>query len=166
MTFEPLSDAQLAALRASSPFTHGARAPFKPERAPMSLAKLFAEMDRAAASEEDTRSTPPDALCVTLREVATAYAAPCSFKAGDLVTPRQHYGTRGAGEPHIVLEVIKRPEPDFHTASKPGETHSCAYGGRRDVRVACETRGDITPFWMESWILEPYRGPDAGRTDA
>lgn len=130
------------------------------------LLRMLAEMDGDSDKAPDHRATPPDALCITLREIAAAYAAPCPFKAGDIVTPRRNYNIKGAGEPHVVLEVITRPDPNFGAAKSPVETSSHAYGARRDVRIACENGGHIAAFWMESWTLEPYRGPDAGREAA
>lgn len=127
----------------------------------MSIARLLAGMEDHDHDERSARATPPDVLCVTLREIAARYAQPCPFKAGDLVTPRSGSDNRGKGAPHVVLEVLDRPVPDF-SCTDPGESTNNSYGARRDMRVVCETRpGSISAFWVESYQFEPYADPEA-----
>lgn len=124
----------------------------------MSLAKLLASIERDG-DERPERKSPPDVLCVTLREVFERYAAPCPFKPGDLVTTIKGANLRGAGEPHMVLDVLDRPTPNFAAAEGAMDTSSCNFGQKRDMRLLCESEGRLTAFWVESWQFEPYALP-------
>lgn len=119
----------------------------------MSLAALLASMDQETGT---ARPKPlPEATCATLREVAARYARTNPFKAGDLVTPCAAGDMKNAGEPHIVLEVRDRPEPNFAIGSPTNN----AYGQRCDVRVAGAYSAGVASFWAESWQFETYREP-------
>ena len=123
--------------------------------------ELFEGLARSSERERAVKSSPRDVLCVTLREVAENYARPCPFKVGDLVTPRNNGAYKGSGDPHIVIAVRENPEPIFE--GLPG---SPGFGFTPDIRVAGESHGDITLWWVESAEFEPYSGPDAGREAA
>lgn len=121
----------------------------------MGLAELLREMDQG-----ERRNAPkplPEAICATLREVFGRYVRQNPFKAGDLVTPVADSDMKGSGEPHIVLEVRARPEPDF-TASDPRHSGNNAYGRRNDMRVASSVGDSISQHWVESWQFERYGG--------
>lgn len=120
-------------------------------------------LQRAAQSSrddsDDRASSPPDVLCITLSEIAQRYAAPCPFKPGDLVTPRKGYNKKGAGQPHIVLEVFEEPVRTFDTTEDMADTGSPFFGAKLDMRIACEVSGVIMAYCTESWNMEPYTGP-------
>lgn len=124
----------------------------------MRLSELLEDIDRRAAGQSSPKPLP-EALCTTLREVADRYARQNPFKPGDLITPCVAGDMKGAGEPHVVLEVRGRPEPDFANAKSVADTTSNAFGRRSDIRVASRCGDDIAPFWVESWQFELYRGP-------
>lgn len=108
----------------------------------------------------------PEAQVATLREVYERYANGCQFKPGDLVTPRNNYSLRGAGLPHVVLEV-RTPGEAVRTfdAPDPMDTSSQRYGARLDIRVASfhDQGGQVGAWWGESWQYEPYTGAPQGR---
>lgn len=114
----------------------------------------FMEMLKAHTNEEEKVPTPPDVLAHTLKEICARYSAGNPFKRGDLVTPRAGYGVKDEGRPHIVLDVF------WPTREIPAEYHG---GDARwpDMRVVCESRGDIVTFLGESWTYEKYQGPIA-----
>lgn len=75
-----------------------------------------------------------------------------------MVTPSKYTGTRGAGRPHIFVEVRDRVEEDnaIDTSKHPGTDRapppSNVYGKLLDLRVlAIDSDGDVSPFWVESW---------------
>lgn len=125
----------------------------------MYLAQLLRE-GMAGEVEEDA---PPSetqfmAQIMDLRILAAAYAIGCPFSVGNLVTPRSNCGIRGAGIPHIVVEVLG--EPICNLLAETGTSNS--YFGRRiDCRVICfsDVGNCMAPFWIESWQYEPYTGP-------
>jgi len=128
----------------------------------MSLARLLASMDNEHDDDRDERSsriTPPEVLCLTLREVAERYNSDCAFKVGDLVTPRAHYNVRGAGRPHVVVEVFATPVRNYDCVESVSDIASQAFGSKNDIRVVAEDREQIVPFVVESWKFEPYTGP-------
>lgn len=95
----------------------------------------------------------PEAQIVELHDFYERYIQDCPFKPGDLVTPMQNSGIKGAGDPHIVLEVVERPEPIL----APDKAGSAAQGIRVNVRTATfYGPEDITMFWHEQQCLEPY----------
>jgi hypothetical protein len=116
----------------------------------MDLARMLAEHDR---KQPDSPPTPPDVLAHTLLEIFARYAAGNPFKPGDLVTPRKNYNIRGAGQPHVVVEILDG------AALAEREAGSIAH--RADMRLVCEERGEIAPFLGESWCFERYAGPVA-----
>lgn len=117
----------------------------------------------ASHGTPDDRPAPkplplPEVQVSTLQEAFKRYEDGCSFKAGDLVTPRAGYNYKGVGKPHIVLEVAAAPVRVFEISSNV-RTGSSNFGERLDVRVAChDDDGDIVAFWQESWRIEPYTG--------
>ncbi|PZU87891.1 MAG: hypothetical protein DI527_18150 [Chelatococcus sp.] len=95
-----------------------------------------------------------------LVEAAARYAA-CRqfvpFRVGQLVTPRPDCAYKGAGDPHIVVEVLPMPKPAFAVA-KPGNHE---FGHMVDMRVLCYAEQTIASFWVESWAFEPWHKPKA-----
>lgn len=95
-----------------------------------------------------------DAQVMRLKEYAERYDEPCPYKVGDIVTPRSDVCLRGAGNPHVVLEVRKTPIHNF--TDRPG---TIDYGTRHDMRVAFFVdNDDIVTLWQESHMYEPYEG--------
>lgn len=97
----------------------------------------------------------PEAQIEVLREINERYQAGCPFKTGDLVTPRDGYNLRQAGEPHIVIQVLVEPAQNFADASESG---SHRFARRIDMRVASLAQGEYTAHWVESWTFEAYTG--------
>lgn len=102
----------------------------------------------------------PEAVIAELRSDYARYGKN-PFKPGDLVTPIKGRNNRGAGEPHIVLEVLDTPVYTFAQADNPTATCSSSYGRRIDMRALCHVQGSYVPFWFESWEFEPYTGEGA-----
>ena len=124
--------------------------------------KAIALEDLMRASADDEKEdmappTPPDVLAYTLKQVAANYAAPCPFKAGDLVTPRRGYNTKGVGLPHVVLEVLASPKVVWENDNVGSPHHGAVW----TIRVACEVGGNIMAYWMHHYTVEPYTGPVA-----
>lgn len=118
----------------------------------MSLSDLLSEM-ASERNEKPVRLPLPEAQIMELKALQQRYAAPCPYVSGDLVTPRGNCNVKGAGLPHIVLEVGRPSE-----AAEPESTASNGYGRRIDMRVACysERKASIAAFWVESFEFEPY----------
>lgn len=120
------------------------------------MSRDFASMVAHILEAAPQARTAPGVLMPELLDIAARYKAPCAFKAGDLVTPRSNSGQKGAGHPHIVLEVIDWADPYLHHGS-PKEKTSSAYGMRQNMRVAGEANpGRIACFWVESFTYEEY----------
>lgn len=99
-----------------------------------------------------------DVQVMRLTEVADAYQEAMTaprFKAGDFVTPLEQHGIKGAGQPHVVLEILSKPnDPIF----LPEHGSSPKNGVRNDMRV-CTFVGDETLcYWVESWQYVPWKG--------
>lgn len=113
--------------------------------------------------DDDEMAAPkplPEAVIAELRSDYARYGKN-PFKPGDLVTPIKGRNNRGAGEPHIVLEVLDTPVYTFAQADNPTATCSSSYGRRIDMRALCHVQGSYVPFWFESWEFEPYTGEGA-----
>lgn len=129
------------------------------------LASLMSALAAPGPDDDDTEAARPipEAVVSDLRDIYTRYAAGCPFKPGDLVTPRKGYNSKGAGEPHIVLEVRDNATCDLTPPAEPSDTTSCTFGRRLDIRVAYLAEGhrgqEYVTHWCESWVFEPYTGP-------
>lgn len=121
----------------------------------MGLAELFAE-----AARESHSGPPilPEAAIMRLREFAEQYHQPNPFKVGDLVTPRPDADLKGAGIPHIVVEVRDHAEPLFI-----GDNGDASFGRKIEIRIAHidSGRGIVFTHWAESHRFEPYTLPAA-----
>lgn len=127
----------------------------------MDLGEMLAAASRGHQHGEDDRpSSPPDVLCVTLKEIEQRYRLGCTFKPGDLVTPRRGYIYKGHGEPCVVVDVLAKPVVKLDVENFSGIGDAC-YGMRIDMRVLRQSKGDICGFWVESWCFEKYTGPIA-----
>lgn len=116
----------------------------------------LAELLSSMGEDDDEGSTIlPEAQIETLKEIAARYAAGCTFKAGDIVTPRRGFNVKGAGVPHIVLEVLPKGEAIMPTREEAG---SSSFGVRFNMRVACLTHSKYAAYWVEHWAFELYSG--------
>lgn len=118
----------------------------------MGIAELLAEM---AQDRDDNTGKQPAMAAEALVEFQKGYAAflsGCSFKPGDLITPRKGTNMKGAGKPHVVLEVRDRPDPIF--IDEPGTTQ---FGARCDLRVASFYGDTMARHWVESIDFDPYK---------
>lgn len=97
----------------------------------------------------------------TLKAAAERYAAPTSFVAGDLVTPRADSPLKNIGRPHIVLGVHLGGYRNSDIAD-PTHVDHVRFDAKLDIRVAsvCDCpHGEVTAFWEESWMFEPWVAP-------
>lgn len=114
--------------------------------------------------EYEPRDEPPmsdemkEARVMDLEMLCAVYSAPCQFTVGDLVTPRSIAPYTRSGEPHIVIEVPQVPVRNFNVTN-PNEIRSNCYGQRCDMRILGPDPDCISPYWVESWAFEFYRGP-------
>jgi len=115
---------------------------------------------RTKAEAEAPKRTVAEDIAA-LEAAAERYVAPCPFKPRDLVTPRADGSMKGAGRPHIVLEVIGEAPCCIEPVAN-GNPSSPDFGKRLDMRVA-ETcacgHGEISAYWVESWEFERYTPP-------
>lgn len=112
--------------------------------------------------EDDDYSTRilPEAQEARLREYNDLYQSMVQngtkFQPGDMVTPRAGYGTKGVGQPHVVLETRHAGVIDPHWTN---DVSASSNGKRQDVRVACFVNDrSMVAFWVESFEYEPYTG--------
>lgn len=102
--------------------------------------------------ERDGSTILPEAQVMTLKEIAARYSER-PFSVGDLVTPRTGYNLKGAGAPHIVVEVL--PSGEF--LSPPNASGgSPSFGARYSMRIVCLDSNEYVAFWVEPWTFEPY----------
>lgn len=117
----------------------------------MSLTELLAAMEKGSTAE----GRPPAMAAEVLLAYGATYAAfltGCRFSAGDLVTPLRNSNMKGAGDPHVVLEVRSAEQPYF-----TDETSSTGFGRRLDMRVASFYGDTIARHWVESIDFEPFK---------
>lgn len=108
-------------------------------------------------NHSDAAPSPlPEVQIATMREYCALYQKPCRFKVGDLVTPIRGSTVKGAGDPHLVIEVFDEPIRAVHS-EKVGTTK---FGARLDIRIICLTQGCYVSFCVESFEFEPYEGAE------
>lgn len=110
----------------------------------------------AAMASENRRDTPRpvhEAQIMELRAMLERYAAPNRFNVGDIVTPRKGANIVGAGEPHIVLEVLEQPHRSWDW-----ESGSSQFGRLLTMRVGCLANDDesYVAYAVEHHAFEPY----------
>lgn len=95
----------------------------------------------------------PEAQIETLLEIHKAYRNGRKLKPGDVVTPVRYCGTKGTGNPMVVVEVRDSPEPSWGQEG----IGSAKFGAVPDVRIAmfCDNE-EVRLFWGESWEYIPY----------
>lgn len=81
------------------------------------LSSIGASSGSDDAGSEGQTSLPLDACLAALRDQARRIVEPCPFKAGDLITVRPSADVKGAGNPHIVVEVLAEPVTDMKAES-------------------------------------------------
>lgn len=119
----------------------------------MGLAEFLASME--PEDREDKSEGLPEAQIERLREVSARIAAGNPFKPGDLVTVRKDAPVKGAGKPHLVIEI------DHEAKLCQGEVGNWTGATRHDVIVLSVTGGDIAPHTVPHWMLERYTGPQS-----
>ncbi len=77
-----------------------------------------------------------DACLAALRDQARRIVEPCPFKVGDLITVRTGADVKGAGSPHIVVELLAEPVTDMRA-----EAGSNQFLRQYTMRV-CHFHGD------------------------
>lgn len=126
----------------------------------MELGDLLADASRGGRHQQQPQKSPPDVLALTLKEVEQRYRIGCTFKPGDLVTPRRGYPYKDDGRPCVVVDVLAKPVVKLDVENFDGNGNTC-YGQRIDMRIIHESGGDICGHWVESWCFEKYTGPVA-----
>jgi len=99
----------------------------------------------------------------TLKAVAERYTAPNPFKPGDLVTPRADSPLKNVGRPYVVLELAETINTHLPMVD-PHHVDHIRFGAKLDIRVAsvCDCpHGEVTAYWEEGWMFEPYAPPAA-----
>jgi hypothetical protein len=80
------------------------------------------------------------------------------FKVGDLVTPRKSSGLFHAGEPYMVVEVLKYPIRVSQVRSVWGDP---SLDIPLNIRVAAiATDGTVQSWLNPSFVFDLYQGPD------
>ena len=114
----------------------------------MGLAEFLASM------EDDDRNEVseglPEAQIARLRETSERILFGNTFKPGDLVTVRKDAPIKGAGKPHLVIEI------DNDANLRGGELGNWTYATRHNVVVLSVNGGDIVPHTAPHWMLEHY----------
>lgn len=133
---------------------------------PGTFAEMLRAMAKAAREGGDEAKLTIEQRVERITTFAKLYATPATerFLVGDLVSPAKGSGAKGAGEPHIVVEVRVRNDEEaaIDTAKFPGNdispSFSNGYGRFADLRVlAVDEDGDVAPYWVESWQFEPWK---------
>lgn len=120
----------------------------------MALEGLVEALTDAKGKKDELPASVQAKRLVAMYKLYQEHRKHCPFGPGDLVTPRDGVNFKGAGDPHIVLEVRADAEPQFSI----GEPNSSGFGHRLNIRVACMHGEILTPFWMESWVLDKWEG--------
>lgn len=92
----------------------------------------------------------PEAQIERLKEMAARIAAGNQFKTGDVVTMRKDAPLKGAGKPHVVIELC--PDAPLHGGKEGNWTN----GARFDVIVISVQGDNIVPHAVPFWALEAY----------
>lgn len=99
----------------------------------------------------DGTSIPLDRQIAALQQMSERAGAPCPFKRGDLVTVRPGMDVKGAGKPHVVIEVLDTPVIDLD--SEPGSNR---FLGRYTMRVAHYCGETMTQHAVDHTAFEAW----------
>lgn len=121
---------------------------------------FLSSMTGGAGSEDsasdDLTSLPLEACLQALRDQARRIVEPCPFKAGDLITVRTGADVKGAGNPHIVVEVLAEPVTDMKA-----ESGSNQFLRQYTMRV-CHYHGEsLTVHAVDHACFEPWNDKHA-----
>ena len=107
-------------------------------------------------------TTLHEAQIATLREAVEDYHNLDRFAVGDIVTPKGISGTKGAGQPYIVVEVRGDIEPLF---TRDADTLTSARSGTMpNIRVMTHVENEtVACFWGEAWEYEHYNPKTHGK---
>ena len=101
---------------------------------------------------EESRTTLSLEECiVALKDKAERMSQPCPFKVGELVTARHDADVKGAGQPHIVVEVFPEPVTD-----PTAESGSNQFLRKYNMRVAHFYGNDMTVHAVDCSCFEPW----------
>ncbi|MET7242927.1 hypothetical protein ABZT49_06120 [Methylobacterium sp. EM32] len=134
---------------------------------------FLARAAMAGALSSEDRKAPKakldaDAILARLSLTSRLYAEPCPFRIGDLVTPRADSKAKGAGEPHVVIEVLSGemfptggqwwspPIVLREPTADVSATSSSQYGQVLDIRVARMSEGAALAYVVESQDFEAW----------
>lgn len=117
------------------------------------LDDFLAVATRAVASTgtADGDGIPLSGQMAELKAMAPRVAAACPYRCGDIVTVRPGMDVKGAGKPHVVVEVF--PQPIVDTQSEPGSNR---YLGRYTMRVAHFYGESMTQHAVDHAVFEPW----------
>ena len=117
------------------------------------LAALTSDiLDALTSDDDDETSILLEAAVMRLKEAYPRYTSKNPFEAGDLVTPVKGSNVKGAGNPHLVVEVFDPIVKMFEAGSNGNAP--------LDMRVICITPNDnISAYYVEHADFEPYTGP-------
>ena len=113
---------------------------------PFDLSDLF-----GGGAPPPSTSLLREAAVARLQDVAQAFHAPFPFKVGDLITPRADAPIKGAGEPHLVVEVNPNAE-----ALVDEEFGASTYGARPTIRSLHLSNDKVVAHWSEHWFFVPW----------
>ncbi|MGN6539145.1 MAG: hypothetical protein ACTHKQ_25890 [Mesorhizobium sp.] len=111
------------------------------------LAQFLAEI----GDDDDSRGEGlPEAQIERLKEVAARIAAGNKFKVGDIVTVRKDAPVKGAGKPHLIIEIDK-DAPRYQ-----GTVGNWPFAVRHDVILISVVGDSIAPHAVPFWALEAF----------
>ncbi len=108
--------------------------------------------DDDGLGQRDQRTTLPLVQVIAaLKDKAWRMAEPCPFQTGDLLTVRAGSDVRGAGLPHVVVEVLSPPVTDTKA-----EAGSNRYLAKYTMRVAHFHGDDMTVHAVDHSSFEVW----------
>lgn len=128
----------------------------------------------AATSSSKAPKLDADGILARLSLTAKLYAEPTPFKVDELVTPRTDGKANGAGEPHVVIEILDGSHDDplpgvtgepcswsppivlREPSAKADATSSPQYGQVLDMRIATQVAGKFAAYVVESQDFEAW----------
>ncbi len=106
----------------------------------------------ARPNRDDARTTLSlDDCLAALKDKAQRMSKPCPFKVGELVTARRDADVKGAGHPHIVVEVLSEPVTD-----PTAESGSNQFLRKYNMRVAHFYGNDMTVHAVDCSCFETW----------
>lgn len=114
------------------------------------LSGLFSDDSEGDGTSE--RTTLPLGACIAaLKDHARRLTTPCPFKCGDVVTVRPGTDVKGAGNPHVVVEVLTEPVTD-----RTAEGGSNRFLAKYTMRVAHFHGDTMTVHAVDHCVFEAW----------